>query len=98
MSYPETARAFTAAEHGPAISGQHDALPMSAWAEARRDLMSPQTIAMNHAAYVRDAAQEARENLAHLEARPNEWFTPGEAIRATRALRALLAAIGEGEA
>lgn len=97
MTYPETARAYAAAEYGPAISGQHDALPMSNWAEARRDLMTPQTVAENHALHVQDCAAELREIIADVRPYSGWALNSEDAAQLADAARALLAAIGEGE-
>lgn len=92
MSYADTARAFAAAEYGNAISGKHDALRMSEWAESRRRAMSAQTIAHNHAFHVSDVASDLRAMLETPETTENHaerarWIEHNA--------RALLRAIGE---
>ncbi|MFI9629222.1 hypothetical protein [Streptomyces sp. NPDC052042] len=90
MTYPETARAFTRAERNlPAPSPEH--LPLSEWAETRRDTMTPATIAANHALHVQGCAEELRQALDEVD----EWKQPRTPIY--RAAREPLAAIGEGE-
>ena len=85
MTYRETARRFALAESSTAATLAADKLPTSEWAEARRDTMTPATIAQNHALHVSDCAAELRE------------YESAKAGRLTIAARALLAAIGEGE-
>ena len=70
MSYQDTARAFARAERSETFGRPDspyalsaDRLPLSEWGESRRDLMSPQTIAANHALHVRLTARELREAL-----------------------------------
>lgn len=99
MTYAETARRFARAETStragfapdPATLAA-DKLAMSEWGETRRDLMSPATIAANHALHVSGLASELREALA--------YYSRGTASERTAdvladAAHALLAAIGE---
>ena len=102
MTYRDTARAFVRAENetragftptpGALAS---DRLPMSEWAESRRETMTPQTIAQNHALHVSDCAAELRELIE--DTRPfSGWAMNSEdAAALATAARALLAAIGE---
>jgi hypothetical protein len=91
MSYAETARAFVAAE--PSV------LPMSEWAEARRNFMSPQTIAANHAFHVSDVAHDLRAMLDTPSPAPDQLTLTVEQLERYRWIernaRALLSAIGE---
>lgn len=91
MSYAETAAEYTRALRGfPAPN-----LPLSALAEERRDTLNPMRIAANHAAHVRDLAYALREALSEdAQGKPLRAYT----IALEDAARALLAAIGEGEA
>ncbi|ALJ22057.1 hypothetical protein [Microbacterium sp. No. 7] len=109
MTYPETARRFALAEQSTRSGAAPDVatlgaakLPMSDWAEARRDIMGPQTIAANHALHVQGAAFDLRKAAAEWEAIASTPTTPEQrhvaAQRMDTAARALLAAIGEGEA
>ena len=98
MSYQDTARAFARAERstraGCAPTPEAlaaDRLPLSEWSESRRDLMSPQTIAANHALHVRLTAHELREALGA----PRTPAPAEKAARVAAAARDLLAAIGE---
>lgn len=99
MSYRDTARAFAQAEsnlYSPRRTLAADKLPMSDWAEDRRDLMSPQTIAQNHALHVAEAVCTLREALATaVELGHHETGQPTR-YPLKDAARALLAAIGEG--
>lgn len=89
MNYRDTAREFARAERNfPAPN-----LRMSEWAEARRDTMTPLTIAHNHAFHVSDVAENLRAMLA-----TDPTDLEGRAERARwveHNARALLAAIGE---
>ncbi|ALJ19522.1 hypothetical protein [Microbacterium sp. No. 7] len=99
MSYRETARAFATAESNnhPAHGGQAaDSLPVSDWAESRREHMTPQTIAANHALHVESAAAELREALWNADV-DNPMQRLALLADVEDAARALLAAIGEGE-
>jgi len=107
MSYRDTARAYVQAERyttptsgTPSPGAMHHAakLPMSEWAESRRDLMSPQTIARNHAEHVEERAAELREALERYK--KDREFGGGIVLGAlvvADAAQALLNAIGEGE-
>lgn len=98
MSYQSTARWFVSAERwlpdAPATRQRAaDRLPLSEWGEARREHMTPQTIAANHALHVSGVADDLRETLDAIDS--------GDAVKPEtliRRARALLAAIGEGEA
>ncbi len=99
MSYKDTARAFAQAESNnhAAHGGQAaEKLAMSEWAESRRDLMTPQTIAENHALHVRGCAAVLRDALTCVT---EDTTSSGYEIadRVAYAARALLAVIGEGE-
>ncbi|GAB2699167.1 hypothetical protein BKA24_001761 [Microbacterium marinum] len=97
MSYRDTARAFVDAQSAYAfpdrLRAAARALPMSEWAEARRDQMTPQTVAANHAAHVSDAAHALREIIRAYDADAPNYRE--DELR--DAAHALLAAIGEGE-
>jgi hypothetical protein len=94
MTYRRTVDAYAAAEEGDTFAA--DALPLSEWAEARRDLMTPQTIAANHALHVESAAHALRKALAWSDDPSEEGggIVLGGLAVADAAL-ALLAAIGE---
>lgn len=68
-----------------------DRLPLSEWSEARRDILSPQTVAMNWRANVSDTAHDLREALT---AQLNGG-TAGSKKAVRKAARALLRALGE---
>ena len=101
MSYPDTARAFARAEdrahkHRAASAAL---LPLSEWADLRRDIATPQTIAANHALHVQDAAYTLR-NALRIQAQSDRerMVTQDEAAQmVAESARALLAAIGEAE-
>lgn len=100
MSYRDTARAYaqitrpdpTANNRAAADHFAAGELPLSEWAEARRESMTPQTVAANHALHVSDTAHELRQTIAAIRER-SMWAGGLLADRAA----ALLAAIGEGE-
>ncbi|WP_217181597.1 hypothetical protein [Streptomyces sp. AC495_CC817] len=103
MTYADTARAFTHAEDSAprypnAQRLDADKLPMSEWAEARRADMTPATIAQNHAAHVSDAAFSLRDALARADQEANPIHRLSILADVEDGARALLAAIGEGEA
>lgn len=108
MSYRETARRFALAESSARYGAASDPatlaavkLPMSEWAEVRREGMTPQTIAHNHALHVEGVADDLRTMLAAPAPEPDRLtITPAELERyrwIERHARRLLAAIGEGE-
>lgn len=108
MTYRDTARAYVKAEQSQ-IFGRPDsphalaaaALPVDDWTASRRDVMSPQTIAHNHAFYVSDAAHDLRAMLAAPAPEPTDLnLTPAQIERyrwIEHNARRLLAAIGEAE-
>ena len=69
-----------------------DALPLNEWSEARRDMLTPQVVALNHMLHVNDCAAALRAALADMPA--NDVRSPEAAVE--RAALALLRAIGEG--
>lgn len=56
-AWAERADAWAAASKGDTDAAAN--LPMSEWAEARRELMTPQTIAANHALHAQDTEDQA---------------------------------------
>lgn len=68
-----------------------DQLPLSGWSESRRDLLSPQTVAMNWRANVADTAHDLRESLTAAE----NGGTAGDPANVRAAAVALLRALGE---
>lgn len=101
MTYAETARHFANAE-SPSKNGRPDNpearaaahLPMSEWAESRRHLMSPQTIAANHAMHVSGWAEVLRRAL--IDRAECGASDEGEVNdRLAHAAHSLLTAIGE---
>ena len=99
VGYPHTAQSSDVALSAAAR------LPMSEWGEARRDLLTPQTVAVNHALHVSGCAHDLRRDAAILEAHylagiatlPDEGAAYHNAGRLIESARALLAAIGEAE-
>ena len=104
MTYAETARRFVRASESTRAGAAPDAatlaadnLPMSPWAESRRVLMSPQTIAANHALHVSDAADDLASAIAsYARGTADERTGAGDAL--ANAARVILRAIGEGAA
>lgn len=96
MSYQETINNHHLAE--AAYGKPREAakrLPLSEWAEAVRDLMTPRTIAANHALHVADCAHELRKALREAEETDNPIARLAALADVEDAARALLAAIGE---
>lgn len=94
MSYRDTARAFVAAERHDAEAAER--LPVSEWSQVRRDLLSPQTVAANHALHVSGWAGELREAVEEFAtAGPEDTARAEIEQRVIDAGRELLRAIGE---
>lgn len=66
-------------------------LPLSEWSESRRDLLTPQTVAMNWRANVADLAYTLRETLTAAD----NGGTAGEPEKVRAAAADLLRALGE---
>jgi hypothetical protein len=104
MTYSQTVRAVAQIERpdptaNNRVVAEHAAarkLPMSEWAESRRDTMTPATIAQNHAMHVSDTAFSLRDALARADQEGNTMMRLATLADVEDAARALLAAIGEG--
>jgi hypothetical protein len=103
VTYRDTARRFALAEQSTrygAAPTPHalaaEKLPMSEWGEARRDMLSPRTIAANHASHVSGTAFNLRDALTRAEQEANPMHRLSILADVEDAARALLHAIGEG--
>lgn len=97
MTYRNTAYAFAQTVVADSFAAA-SRLPMPNREEPRRDMMTPATIAQNHALHVESLAAELREALAWYadDSESGGGIVLGGLAVATAA-RALLRAIGEGE-
>jgi hypothetical protein len=105
MSYQETAHRYAVAsfrtygEHPTSMQRIEacERLPLSEWADALRVIMTPQTIAANHALHVSDCALDLRRALWEADETDDPMARLAALANVEDAARALLAAIGEGE-